>query len=90
MPNIKSAEKRVAISELRRARNRSQRSELKTIIKKTESAIASDPEKARDLITLSIKKLDKAVTKGLIHKNAAARKKSRLMRRLNSQSAVNG
>jgi len=90
LPNIKSAEKRVAISELRRARNRSQRSELKTIIKKTESAIASDPEKARDLITLSIKKLDKAVTKGLIHKNAAARKKSRLMRRLNSQSAVNG
>ncbi|NLW55117.1 MAG: 30S ribosomal protein S20 [Firmicutes bacterium] len=87
MPNIKSAKKRVVISELRRARNRSQRSELRTLIKKTENAIANEPEKARELITLSVKKLDKAVTKGLIHKNAAARKKSRLMRRFNSLSA---
>lgn len=88
MPNIKSAEKRVAVSELRRVRNRSQRSELKSLIKKTENAIVNDPEKAKALITLSMKELDQAATKGLIHKNAAARKKGRLMRRFNRLSAV--
>ena len=88
MPNIKSAEKRVAVSELRRLRNRSQKSELRSLIKKTELAIETDVEKAKDLITFAMRELDQAATKGLIHKNAVARKKSRLMRRLNRLTAV--
>ena len=89
LPNIKSAEKRVAVSELRRLKNRSQRSELKTIVKKTQVAMDTDVEKAKSLLTLTIKELDQAASKGLIHKNAAARKKSRLMRRLNRLTAAN-
>ena len=86
LPNIKSAKKRAALSQLRRLKNRSQRSELKTLVKKTQLAM----EQAKSLLTLTIKKLDQAASKGLIHKNAAARKKSRLMQRLNRLTAVNG
>lgn len=89
MPNIKSAEKRAALSQQRRLRNRSQRSELRTLVKKTQVAMENDVEQAKSLLTLTIKELDKAANKGLIHKNAAARKKSRLMRRLNRLTAVN-
>lgn len=89
MPNIKSAQKRVVISQMRRLKNRSQRSELRTLVKKTQVAMDTDVEKAKDLLTLTIKELDQAASKGLIHKNAAARKKSRLMRRLNRLTAVN-
>lgn len=88
MPNIKSAIKRVKSSEKRRLLNASQRSALRTAVKTFETAAASqnvDTAKAA-LITAS-KKLDKAVTKGLIHKNAAARKKSRLAKKLNALSA---
>lgn len=90
MPNIKSAEKRVAISELRRLRNRSQRSKLRTLVKNTQIAMETDVEKAKNLLTLTIKELDQAASKGLIHKNAAARKKSRLMRKFNQQLASTG
>jgi small subunit ribosomal protein S20 len=83
LANIKSAKKRVAVSELRRLRNRSQRSALRTLVKKTQVTMDTDVEKAKDLLTLTIKELDRAASKGLIHKNAAARRKSRLMRRLN-------
>jgi small subunit ribosomal protein S20 len=83
LANIKSAKKRVAVSELRRLRNRSQRSALRTLVKKTQVTMDTDVEKAKDLLTLTIKELDRAASKGLIHKNAAARKKSRLMRRFN-------
>lgn len=90
LPNIKSAKKRAALSQLRRLKNRSQRSELKTLVKKTQLAMENDVEQAKSLLTLTIKKLDQAASKGLIHKNAAARKKSRLMQRLNRLTAVNG
>lgn len=90
LPNIKSAEKRVAISELRRLRNRSQRSKLRTLVKNTQIAMETDVEKAKNLLTLTIKELDQAASKGLIHKNAAARKKSRLMRKFNQQLASTG
>jgi small subunit ribosomal protein S20 len=83
LPNIKSAKKRVALAQARRLKNRSQRSELRTLVKKTQATMETDPEQAKSLLTLAIKKLDQAASKGLIHKNAAARKKSRLMQRLN-------
>ncbi len=88
LPNIKSAEKRVAVSEVRRLRNRSQRSKLRTLIKNTQLAMETDLEKAQNLLTLTIKELDQAASKGLIHKNAAARKKSRLMRKFNQRTAA--
>jgi len=88
LPNIKSAEKRVAVSEVRRLRNRGQRSKLRTLIKNTQLAMETDLEKAQNLLTLTIKELDQAASKGLIHKNAAARKKSRLMRKFNQRTAA--
>jgi small subunit ribosomal protein S20 len=79
MPNIKSAIKRVKTSEKRRALNASQKSALR-------SAAGTDVEAAKAALITATKKLDKAVTKGLIHKNAASRKKSRLAKRLNALS----
>ncbi|MCM3635477.1 MULTISPECIES: 30S ribosomal protein S20 [Paenibacillus] len=88
MPNIKSAIKRVKTNEKRRALNASQRSALRTAVKTADQAIAgADVEAAKAALITASKKLDKAVTKGLIHKNAAARKKSRLAKRLNALSA---
>ncbi|HHT04703.1 MAG TPA: 30S ribosomal protein S20 [Hydrogenispora sp.] len=88
MPNIKSAKKRVAVSELRRLKNRSERSKLRTLVKNTQIAMETDLEQAKNLLTLTIKELDQAASKGLIHKNAAARKKSRLMRKFNQLTAA--
>jgi len=88
MPNIKSAIKRTKTSEQRRQRNASQKSALRTAIKQADQAIAgTDVNAAKAALVLAQKKLDKAVTKGLIHKNAAARKKSRLAKKLNALSA---
>ena len=88
MPNIKSAIKRVKTNDKRRALNASQRSALRTSVKTAEVAIAgNDVEAAKAALIAATKKLDKAVTKGLIHKNAASRKKSRLAKRLNALSA---
>ncbi|AJY76287.1 30S ribosomal protein S20 [Paenibacillus beijingensis] len=88
MPNIKSAIKRVKTSEKRRALNASQKSALRTAVKTADQAIAgTDVEVAKAALIEATKKLDKAVTKGLIHKNAASRKKSRLAKKLNALSA---
>ncbi|WP_123039779.1 30S ribosomal protein S20 [Cohnella candidum] len=88
MPNIKSAIKRTKTSEKRRLRNASQKSALRTAVKQADAAVAgTDVNVAKDALVLAQKKLDKAVTKGLIHKNAAARKKSRLAKKLNALSA---
>ncbi|WP_274365785.1 30S ribosomal protein S20 [Paenibacillus thermotolerans] len=88
MPNIKSAEKRARQSEKRRLRNASQKSALRTAVKIAETtASANDVDKAKEALLAATKKLDKAVTKGLIHKNAAARKKSRLAKKVNALSA---
>ncbi|CAM4479694.1 MAG: 30S ribosomal protein S20 [Paenibacillus macerans] len=85
MPNIKSAIKRVKTSEKRRALNASQKSALRTAVKTADSALAANEvEAAKAAFAAATKKLDKAVTKGLIHKNAAARKKSRLAKKLNA------
>lgn len=85
MPNIKSAKKRVKITAVKRAANMSRRSELKTAIKKSLSSItAGNLEVAKNDVRQAIIKLDKAVSKGLIHKNQAARRKSRLTKKLNA------
>lgn len=88
MPNIKSAIKRARQSEKRRMKNASQKSALRTAVKTAEAAMAqTDVEKAKEALLNATRKLDKAVTKGLLHKNAAARKKSRLAKKLNELTA---
>jgi len=79
MPNHKSAEKRVRQNEKRRAVNRSNRSDLRTQIKKLRTALtASDKNQSQELLTSTVSAIDKAVNKGILHKNTAARHKSRL------------
>ncbi|CAM4236239.1 MULTISPECIES: 30S ribosomal protein S20 [Paenibacillus] len=88
MPNIKSAVKRVKTNDKRRALNASQKSALRTAVKAADAALVSNEvDTAKAAIQAASKKLDKAVTKGLVHKNAAARKKSRLAKKLNALSA---
>lgn len=88
MPNIKSAIKRVKTSEKRRAQNTSVKSALRTAIKTFEATVESkEVEGAKKAFLVATKKLDKAATKGLIHKNAASRQKSRLAKKLNEISA---
>ena len=88
MPNIKSAIKRVLVNDKNRAHNATVKSAMRTTVKNAEVALAGDNvEAAKEALLTASKKLDKAASKGLIHKNAAARKKSRLAKRLNSLNA---
>ncbi len=82
MANIKSSIKRIATTEKKTLQNKSKRTALKTVLKKFEAAVAEGAENAGDLYKNAVKSLDKAASKGIIHKNAAARKKSRLAARL--------
>lgn len=85
MANIKQAKKRARQSEQRRLRNKSQRSYMRTAIKNTLVAVASgDKAKAQEAFRAAAPVIDSSVTKGLIHKNKAARHKSRLSQRINS------
>ncbi|QGG47915.1 30S ribosomal protein S20 [Heliorestis convoluta] len=88
MPNIKSAIKRVKISRERNLKNASVRSALRTTIKRFEEAIASaNVDNARVALAKAVRALDKAAAKGLVHKNQAARKKSRLTQKLNKAAS---
>ncbi len=88
MPNHKSAEKRVRQNEKRREVNRSNRGRLRTSIKKLRAALAgNDPATITELLPQTISKIDKAVQKGVLHRNAAARYKSRLTTRVNQAGA---
>ncbi|MCU9613939.1 30S ribosomal protein S20 [Caldibacillus lycopersici] len=88
MANIKSAIKRIKTSELNNVRNTSAKSAMRTAIKKVEVAVANnDANAAKEALTFAVRKLDKAATKGLIHKNAAARHKSRLSKKVNALNA---
>ncbi len=79
MPNTASAQKELRKSSSRRLRNRGQRSTLRSAIKKVRSAIeAKDQEAAEQAFRAAVKKLDQAAAKHLIHRNTAARTKSRL------------
>lgn len=84
MPNIKSAKKRVIVSENNAMRNKAARSELKTAIKKADAAIANNASDKDAAVKLAVKKIDAATTKGILHKNNAARKKSALVKRANN------
>ncbi len=79
MPNIKQAKKRVRQAENNRMRNKHHRSTMRTAIKKVEAAISEgDKEQAATAFAAAIPFIDSMVNKGIIHKNNAARKKSRL------------
>lgn len=82
MPNIKSAEKRVRIERNRRAENASAKSALRTAVKSVEKSEVITPEGLQHVA----KVLDKAASRGLIHPNKAARKKSRLAKRAAAQA----
>ena len=84
MANIKSAKKRILVTETRAARNKSIRSEVKTAIKKVEAAVAAgDKAAAQAALVAATTEIDKACTKGVYHKNNAARKVSRLAKLVN-------
>jgi len=88
LPNIKSAEKQVRVTERKRLRNKSITSQCKTNVTKAEKLIFSGELKAaQEAVAVAITSLDKAAEKGVIHPNNAARRKSRLMKKLNEARA---
>ena len=88
MANTKSAQKQVRAAQRRRLRNKSVRSQTKTMIKKAEELIFSGQVKqAEGEVVAAISSVDKAAEKGIIHPNNAARRKSRLMKKLNQAKA---
>lgn len=84
VPNIKSAIKRVDLAKKRTLRNAPVKSALRTSIRKCRETIeAGQVDEAKVVLTSTLRTIDKAVTKGILHKNAAARRKSRLTKRYN-------
>ena len=89
MPHSKSAQKQVRVAEKRQLRNKSVRSLCKTDITKAERLIFSgELEAAKQAVAEAIISLDKAAEKGIIHPNNAARRKSRLMKKLNEAQSL--
>ena len=86
MPNIKSAKKRVLVNATKAANNKSANSALKTALKKANAAIESGDANKAEAVKVAVKKLDQAAAKGLLHKNNAAHKKSRLVNKLNKSN----
>ena len=85
MPNIKSAKKRVQLSQVAAEKNKQEKTALKTTLKKFEAAAAAaDKEQADSAYAAAVKSIDKAVTKGILHKNTAARKKSQIALKKNA------
>lgn len=90
MANIKSQIKRNRQNEKRRLRNKAVRSEIRTRTKTALAAAANGTEDAADALRLAVKRIDKAASRGVIHKNQAANRKSRLMRRIAAVRASEG
>ncbi len=90
MANIKSQIKRNKQNLVRQERNKAVRSELRTRVKTAVAAGEAGADNASEAAKVAQKKIDKAATKGVIHKNAAARRNSRLAKRLNAQRAAEG
>lgn len=87
MANIKSAKKRILIINKKTEVNKSRKSEIKTYIKKFESALSEgNYEKAQEYLKICEKKLYQAAAKNAVHRNAAARKVSRMTRKLNKEA----
>lgn len=88
MPNIQSAIKRVKTNEARNAQNSSVKTAMRTAIKKVEASVVNnDLDAAKANYVDAARKLDKAASKGLIHKNTVARKKARLAKKVNAMNA---
>lgn len=84
MPNIKSAKKRVKVIATKTLKNKIAKSNLKTTLKNVNAAISENAANKAEALNLAIKKIDQAVSKGLLHKNCAARKKSKLVKKANA------
>lgn len=85
MPNIKSAIKRVSVTKAKTLRNKIIKTKVKNSIKKFENALLQGSEDLQAQYLETISQIDKAVSKGVLHKNNAARKKSRLAKHLNNK-----
>jgi len=84
VPNTKSAKKQVRVSQRRQQRNKPVRSQAKTMVNKAEEIVFSGKlDEAHSAVTTAVSSLDKAAQKGVIHPNNAARRKSRLLKKLN-------
>lgn len=84
MPNIKSAKKRVKVAAVKTAENLANRSALKTQIKKANAVVESKDADKDAIVRETMKKIDQAASKGLLHKNTAARRKSALAKKANA------
>ncbi len=88
MANHKSALKRIKQSLKRRERNRTAKAELRSIVKKFNSALAKDAAEAKAVLADAVPTIAKAASRGIIHKNTAARSISRLAKKLNKAATV--
>ena len=87
MPNIKSAKKRVKVTQVKALRNKVERTKLKTAIKKFDAAVASgDRAAATEAYNVVVKRVDQAAASGIIHTNCAARKKSQFTKKLSAMA----
>lgn len=86
MPNIKSAKKRVKVTAVKTANNKAFKSALKTSLKKAYAAVENNSADKTEAVRLAMKKLDQACSKGILHKNTAARYKSALARKVNASA----
>ena len=86
MPNIKSAKKRVKVISAKTLQNKMANAQLKTQIKKANAAIENGAEDKAEVVRVTVKKIDQATAKGILHKNTAARKKSRFTVMLNAMA----
>ncbi len=87
MPNIKSQKDRVAQAAKENLRNRMVKSNLKTVVKKADAAIAANADDKDAAVLAAVSAIDKAKSKGVLHKNTAARKISRMAKRANKANA---
>ncbi len=84
MANIKSAKKRILVNETKAARNKQIKSKVKTMVKKVDAAVAAgDKALAKASLVEAVSEIDKACSKGVFHKNTAARRVSRLSKAIN-------
>lgn len=88
MANLKSAIKRINVNEDKRVQNQKVKSTMRTHIKRVENLVEeNNVEEAKAVLNTTIKKIDKAVQKGIIHKNNGSRQKSRLTKKVNKMGA---
>lgn len=90
MPNIKSAIKRVELTKVRALKNAAAKSTLRTTLRRFEESLSTDADTAKVALSKATRALDKASSKGLVHQNMAARKKSRITKRFAKQFAQVG